>query len=79
MTALRQYVWRQGERAELSGQRAKVLQFIKSRPTFPTAEEIRVHMGWQKYASVSDVMRALIGDGYIRRTGNFGSKWELAP
>jgi hypothetical protein len=36
-------------------------------------------MGWQKYASVSDVMRALIGDGYIRRTGNFGSKWELAP
>jgi DNA-binding MarR family transcriptional regulator len=77
MSALRQYVYRENQKAPLSGQRAKVLQFIKSRPTFPTAEEIRVHMGWQKYASVSDVMRALIGDGYVRRTRNFGRKWEL--
>jgi hypothetical protein len=82
MSALRKYVYRENQLAPISGQTAKVLRFIKSSPTFPSSEEIRVHMGWKKYASVSDVMRLLVGAGYVRRTENFGrpnsrDRWEL--
>ena len=50
-------------------QRIKVFEFIKSeikngRP-FPKAAAIRDHMGWKNASSVSDVLWALVRDGYL--------------
>lgn len=53
--------------AGLSPQRARVLQFIVSRKTFPTAREIADHMGWKTTTGVSDVLNTLAGCGLLMR------------
>ena len=53
--------------AGLSPQRARVLQFIVSRKTFPTAREIAAHMGWKGTTGVSDVLNTLAGCGLLMR------------